>query len=399
MTIIHMEPEQVRSVAKQLEQTADQIYVDFEQVSGRVRGIPWQSPNRERYVRDMEQLRKQVQAVAQQGLDLSRSVQQEANEWEEVASSFGAVGAGAVAGAGTGMGIAQSPTDQPPKNMRLLAELVMEGSDPIRIYQIGPNEYLVLIQGTSNDPNASQNGGSAVATGLGLSSDYQEQVRLALLSLPIGAVVHMAGHSQGGIVAQNLAGDKSVQDRLNVKSVTTFGSPYSASEVDGVTYSRYATEGDVVPYLEGRDARDVTIVLLLAPFIGAVSVAGALSNRYSQTTIPGNFSDGTFGPHFEYNKSPALEKIAGGDMPFSITAWNGQPTVYDPGTAHSGAAVFYKNLASGVDTVAKTTQSAASAVGNAAQSAVSAVAEAAHSVAGAADNTVKEVGNFFGNLF
>ena len=334
----------------------------------------------------MEQLRKQVQAVTQQGLDLSRRVQQEANEWEEAAASFGAFGTGAVAGVGAGMGVAQSPTDQPPKNMKLLAELVMEGEDPIRIYQIGPNEYLVVIHGTSGDPNASQNPGSAVATGLGLSSDYQEQVRLALLGLPIGAVVHMAGHSQGGIVAQNLAGDKSVQDRLNVKSVTTFGSPYSTPEVDGVTYNRYATDGDVVPYLEGRDARDATIVLLLAPFIGFIPAAtGALSNRYSQTTIPGNFSDGPFGPHFEYNKSPALEKIAEGDMPFNITTWNGQPTIYDPGTAHSGAAVFYKDV---VYPVIKTTQSAASAVSNAAQS-----------VAGAADNAVKEVGNFFGNLF
>ncbi len=378
MTIIHMEPEQVRSVARQLEGAADQIHLEMEQVARRVRGIPWQSPGRESYVRAMEQLRIQSQAIAQQGLDLSRRVQQEVNEWEEAAASFGA---GAASGVGAGVGIGAGitvPTDghEKPENMKLLAKLVMEGNDPIRIYEIRPKEYLVVVQGTSHDPNTSRNWGSAVATGLGLSSDYQEQVRLALIGLPAGALVHMAGHSQGGIVAQNLAGNKSVQERVKVKTVTTFGSPYSAAEVNGVTYNRYAAEGDPVPYLEGRDA---TTLLLLSPFVSLVGLAGtaagALSNRYPQTTIPTTQKDA----HSEYDDSPVLEKT---DAPFTITTWNGQPTVYDPGTAHSGAAVFYKNVVAPVATpVVQTAKSALDAAGNVAQS------------------TANQVGNFFGNLF
>lgn len=377
MPTIHMETEQVRSIARQLERTADQIQSEVEQVAQRVRGIPWQSPARESYIADMEALRRKIQATAQQALVLSTRVQREVNEWEQVAASFGAVGARVANRMSAG-----SPVSPPaerhkkPENMRLLAELVMDGSDPIRIYEIGPNEYLVVIQGTdANNPNASNNWGSAVSTGLGLSSNFQDQVRLALLGLPAGAIVHMAGHSQGGIVAQNLAGDRQVAKRVNVNSVTTFGSPYSAKEVDGVNYNRYAAEGDVVPYLEGRD---LLTTILLTPFIGGPKAAlVTLTNRYSQTTIPGNFSDGIFAPHFEYSKSPALEKISGSGMPFEIKAWDGQPTVYDPGKANSGAAVFYKNLVSGVEQVGKTAKSTVDAAGN----------------------IVKQTGNFFGNLF
>ncbi len=81
MTIIHMEPEQVRSVAKQLEATAEQIYFAMEQIARSVQSIPWQSPERDRYVAAVEQLRQKIQATAQQGLDLSWRVEREAQEW------------------------------------------------------------------------------------------------------------------------------------------------------------------------------------------------------------------------------------------------------------------------------------------------------------------------------
>lgn len=124
----------------------------------------------------------------------------------------------------------------------------------------------MVIQGTSLDPNDSNNWGSAITTGLGLPSDFQKQVKLTLLDLPAGAIVHMAGHSQGGIVAQNLVIEKDVTSHVTVKSVTTFGSPYTVPEGDA-TYYRYAAQGDIVPYLEGRDA---FAVMLLLPFTGTL---------------------------------------------------------------------------------------------------------------------------------
>lgn len=372
MTTVHMDTELVRNVARQLERTADQIQSEIEQIVRRVRSIPWKSPARENYIEAIEQFRGRAQSTAQQGAILSRRVQMEVDEWEEVAASFGVDNAHAILGASAGDGgVAFVDNHEKPKTMKDLADLIMNGSDPIRSYQIGPNEYLVAIKGTSWDPNASNNWGSAVTTGLGLSSDFQDQVRLALLSLPAGAVVHMAGHSQGGIVAQNLAGHKDVSSHIGIKSITTFGSPYSAPEVGDVSYYRYAAMGDIVTYLEGRDAY---AAMLLGPVVGYFpAVTNALINRYPQTTIPGNFSDGVFAPHSEYSKSSALEKT----MLFNITAWDGNPIVYDPGTARSGAAVFYRNLVSGFQNAVNTTQS----------------------IAGATDGAIRQAGNFFGNLF
>jgi len=81
MTIIHMETEQVRSVARQLDATAEQIHLEIERVARQVRGIPWQSPGRERYVASVERLRQQIQALAQQGVELGQRAEREVAEW------------------------------------------------------------------------------------------------------------------------------------------------------------------------------------------------------------------------------------------------------------------------------------------------------------------------------
>jgi len=81
MTIIHMETEQVRSVARQLDATAEQIHLEIERIASQARGIPWQSPRRDQYVAAVEQLRQKIQALAQQGAELSQRVQREVDEW------------------------------------------------------------------------------------------------------------------------------------------------------------------------------------------------------------------------------------------------------------------------------------------------------------------------------
>lgn len=387
MTIIRMNTDQVRLTAQHMAQTAELIDEQAHIILHRVRSIPWSGPSRERYIADLTQLIRTIQRKAQEGSLLAHRALSEADEWENIAASFGLELSSFQASITATIGTPDVITDSKPENMRLLAELVMNGSDPIQIYEIGPGEYLVILQGTNvNDPNASNNWGSALSTGLGLTSDFQDQVRLALMSLPAGAVVHIAGHSQGGIVAQNLTANSEVTNHLKIKSVTTFGSPFSVPEQSGVDYYRYAAEGDIVPYLEGRDA---SAVMLLGPFIGYERVAGlALVDRHPQTSISADFGEGIFGPHAEYRSSPYLESVSGENMPFTVTNWDGKAMVYDPGTAHSGMAVVYKNVVVGVEAVGDFAQNAASAVGDAAQSA-----------AGTADGAIKQAGNFFGSLF
>jgi hypothetical protein len=392
MPTIHMQTEQVREAARQMAQAAQQMDNMANSLLKRVRGIPWVSPTRDAYIVQFATLSNRLQSKIDEADLLALRLNREVDEWEQVASSFGVRGSAGMPGMIAGGGNTQVEGDKKPENMRLLAELIMNGSDPIRIYQIGPNEYLVVIQGTSWNPNDSNNWGSALTTGLGLSSDFQKQVQLALLSLPAGAVVHMAGHSQGGIVAQNLAVDKNVASHVSVKSVTTFGSPYSAPESDA-TYRRYATQGDIVPYLEGRDAY---AVMLLGPFMGSTVAVFAGADRHPQTTISSDFSGGLFGPHSEYSKSPELEAHS---MPFNITAWDGTPTVYDPGTPNSGLAVIYKNLASGAGTIQQAAGTASAAIVDGVQVTTSAIGNAAQGAVGAAGNSMKQASNFFGNLF
>lgn len=409
MPTIHMQTEQVREAARQMAQAAQQMDSLTNNLHKSVRGIPWISPTRDAYITQFTTLSTRLQAKIDEADLLALRLSREVDEWEQVASSFGMRGAAGMPGMIAGGGNTQVEGDKKPENMMLLAELVMNGSDPIRVYQISPNddpgEYLVLIQGTSWNPNDSRNLGSAIATALGLSSDFQKQVQLALLSLPAGAVVHMAGHSQGGIVAQNLAVDKEVvASRVTVRSVTTFGSPYSAAEKSGVTYNRFAAQGDIVTYLEGRDAY---AAMLLGSFAGYGTVAAnALADRHPQMTIAGDFSDGIFGPHSEYKESQDLAGYSllkdpdkENKLALTITEWDGIPTVYDPGTPNSGLALIYKNLASGAGTIQQTAGTASAAIVDGVQGTSSAIGNAAQGAIGTAENTIKQTSNFFGNMF
>jgi hypothetical protein len=318
-----METEQVRSVARQLDATAEQIHIEIERVTRQVRGIPWQSPGRDSYVADVVQLHQKIQAATQQGAELSRRVQSEVNEWEEAAASFGADGAGlgVAAGTTTGTGGQQNPMEQPPRNMQELAKMVQDlyirdengNCTPIRVVQIGPNEYLIMIAGTQGGQGAN-NWNSAIRSGLGLPGDYLKQCKAIAMALPAGAVVNFAGHSQGGMMGNQLAADPEVQEHLKVKSVTTFGSPVNAEPQDGVVYKRYAAEGDIVP-LGGNEVLDV-----LNPF----SDHSKELQDLNQQKIPG--SKDYREAHGVYGSSEALKSE---EMPFDVSQWNNS-TSYAP---------------------------------------------------------------------
>ena len=242
MTILHMETEIVRNFAGQLKQAAELLHSQAQSLNSSSQSIDWQGPSREEFVMEMEAIIRQLNAQAEAGVVLSGRVESEVMEWENTAASLGI---GVLGGATTGI-------IHP--NMLNAAEQVLTGSEPIRIYQIGNNEYLVVIQGTDpTNSSVNNNWGSAVTTWLGVPSDFQKQVEAAISKLPPGATIHMTGHSQGGIVAQNLAIDGHISGNYHIGSVTTFGSMVSAPENPDVTYTRFAAQGDIVPYLESED--------------------------------------------------------------------------------------------------------------------------------------------------
>lgn len=68
-------------------------------------------------------------------------------------------------------------------------------------------------------------------------------------NIPKGSNVVFAGHSLGGMVAQQAAAKKSVQDRYNILYTVTFGSPLLAAGKAEGKVNRMAANGDAVPYL------------------------------------------------------------------------------------------------------------------------------------------------------
>lgn len=132
-----------------------------------------------------------------------------------------------------------------------MIQMLSQTDQPIAIVQTGPNSILVMISGT----NASQmsfdtNLWNALGTGMGQDMPYEQDVMAAIqqycqehgLTNPD---VTLAGHSLGGMVAQQIASSR----LFNVKEVVTYGSPTMGDPVPGIQYDLYEAQGDPVPLL------------------------------------------------------------------------------------------------------------------------------------------------------
>jgi uncharacterized protein YukE len=87
-----METEQVRAVARQLQQTSNDIHqAIYYNVGNKLRGLNWQSPRRERFINKFEQLEREMRAYAEESTTLGLRVQREVDEWEQAAATLVAV--------------------------------------------------------------------------------------------------------------------------------------------------------------------------------------------------------------------------------------------------------------------------------------------------------------------
>ena len=66
--------------------------------------------------------------------------------------------------------------------------------------------------------------------------------------MPSGEPIILAGHSLGGLVAQQLAADPQFNESYDIRNVVVFGSPTIQALREG-TVRRLATNGDPVTYL------------------------------------------------------------------------------------------------------------------------------------------------------
>ncbi len=93
---------------------------------------------------------------------------------------------------------------------------------------------------------------------LGINNPYVTTVRdMAIKKIPAGSRVVLFGHSQGGMVCQQLAADKQMKKRFEILNVLTMGSPYITVCGREGTLHRMADSGDVVPYLSTAGAANL----------------------------------------------------------------------------------------------------------------------------------------------
>ena len=124
----------------------------------------------------------------------------------------------------------------------------IRGTQSCFIGQTGPQDMTTNLQGMA-----------------GMSSDQLDAIKEAMSAAGIapGEAVEFAGHSQGGIMAAQMAADPSVRARYNVVSVVTAGSPTATIAPGDVPVLSYENSGDIVPGLDGNGTRgdNVTTVM------------------------------------------------------------------------------------------------------------------------------------------
>lgn len=138
------------------------------------------------------------------------------------------------------------------------SEKYNNGESSVIILENGEKDYIVLIKGTNGNLMdisnyfQDENGwGNNISAFLGLQTGYEETVlRLIKNNISEGATLHLVGHSQGGIIANNSVADL-MEMGYYVDSVTTFGGPPppTYNQPDSVKCSYYAAKKDDVPQL------------------------------------------------------------------------------------------------------------------------------------------------------
>ena len=113
----------------------------------------------------------------------------------------------------------------------------IRGTQSFAIGQSGPQDMTTNLQGVA-----------------GMASDQLNAVMEAMDAAGISPedAVEFAGHSQGGIMAAQLAADPGVRARYNVVSVVTAGSPTATVAPSDVPVLSYENSGDIVPGLDGN---------------------------------------------------------------------------------------------------------------------------------------------------
>lgn len=214
-----------------------------------------------------------------------------------------------------------------------LYNAIESADQPITVRWLGPGkdgkgEYVILVQGTYGNPlngeawwgDRSNTWWSAFASGVGQRTVYVDRILEAVRSLPEGATIHLAGHSQGGHAIQIVAGELGEQGTYRLGSVTGFGTYDLSKAPAGVPMNIYNSPNDIVHWTDmAGDAVKITaggllISTVASPPVGALWASySMISERQKETTI----SD--WSGHGDYESSSDLKSrplpFRSGDAP------------------------------------------------------------------------------------
>ncbi|HLY32769.1 MAG TPA: hypothetical protein VKQ36_17230 [Ktedonobacterales bacterium] len=224
---------------------------------------------------------------------------------------------------------------------------------PIGVTQIGSNRILVTLSGTENKWNQTNNWATALDSGGGdINNVYEQDVYAAIeayinehhLTPPINVVV--AGHSLGGMVAQDLA-LAGGGGEFNVANVISYGSPQVGPQVPGVQYQEYFNQYDPVPlvsWYENQAYAQQNGLLATLKHLYQINT-GPWENKAAFTGeryVPdvghySKFSEWFSKDHHDYLYSTWLGQRA---VPFPINQWG--PTQYYTTTPQKASADIIK---------------------------------------------------------
>ena len=110
--------------------------------------------------------------------------------------------------------------------------------------------YVVCLSGTDLAFNQTTGVATDLLVGFEQNNLYLRNVRNAILdAVPKGSNLLIAGHSLGGMVAQQVAADSTIKAKYNVLNTVTYGSPLISGLSREGTVKRLGDTRDVVPYL------------------------------------------------------------------------------------------------------------------------------------------------------
>ena len=117
--------------------------------------------------------------------------------------------------------------------------------------------YLVAMHGLeSTQVGEADDLINCILSAFDLGNTYlMDLINIMAENVPAGSNIVFAGHSLGGMVAQQAAATDALKDTYNIMYTVTFGSPLITEDCEGIV-NRCTDTSDVVPYLSGYTLSD-----------------------------------------------------------------------------------------------------------------------------------------------